>query len=235
MTAMAGKSTAIDVPIVRPGVVSAIAACCLAAGILIGYLARGAELAQSTPQKTSRSTAALSVSIPALANGHVPTLGEMKQMADKQAAPLLEKLKSHPDDAALLAQIGATYHTTHQFQEASAYYGRAVQLEPKDVALRTKLASSLYRGGDADGAIAQLNQALSYAPSDANTLFNLGMIKLQGKGDAKGAVTAWEKLLKTNPQLSPERKAEVQKLMSEATMMIGNQGGSKTAGAHVHP
>jgi len=232
---MESKSVAIEVPILGPGTVSAIAACCLTAGLFFGYLARGMELAQSAPQMNPRFTVTSSSSTTALARGHVPTLGEMKQMADKQAAPLLEKLKSHPDDVALLAQIGAVYHTTHQFQEASAYYARAVQSEPKDVALRTKLASSLYRGGDVDGALAQLNQALSYAPTDANTLFNLGMIKLQGKGDARGALIAWQNLLKTNPQLSPERKTEVQKLMSGAIAMIGDQSRLKGADAHARP
>ena len=51
--------------------------------------------------------------------------------------------------------------------------------------MRTKLSSSLYRDGDVDGAIAQLNKALSYAPKDANALFDLGMIGCRRKWTAK--------------------------------------------------
>jgi len=149
-------------------------------------------------------------------SGHMPSLEEMKQMADKQAAPLLEKLKSDPNNTALLLQVGAIYHTTHQFQQAANYYGRAAQADPKNPAIRTKLAASLFRGGDPDAALKQLNDALSFAPNDANTLFNIGMIKLEGKQDTKGAVAAWQTLLKTNPQLDPQRKAEVQKLLAQA-------------------
>jgi len=144
-------------------------------------------------------------------------------MADKQAAPLLGKLKSDPNDSAVLMQIGAIYHATHQFKEAAAYYDRAVQVDPRNVALRTKLASSLYRNGDVDEAIAQLNHGLSYDPKDANSLFDLGMIRLQGKGDGKGALAAWQKLLKSNPQLSADRKAMVQKLMADVLTSLGNQ------------
>ena len=80
----------------------------------------------------------------AMGGRRMPTLEEMKQMADKQAAPLLEKLKSDPNNSAVLMQVGAIYFTTHQFKEAAAYYGKAVQIDPKNVAFRVKLASSLY-------------------------------------------------------------------------------------------
>jgi cytochrome c-type biogenesis protein CcmH/NrfG len=76
----------------------------------------------------------------------------------------------------------------------------------------------MYYDGDADGAIAQLQQSLQYDPKDANSLFNLGMIKWQGKQDSKGALAAWQKLLKSNPQLSADRKATVQKLMADVQM-----------------
>ena len=147
----------------------------------------------------------------------------MKVMADKQAAPLLARLKSNPNDSDVLSQVAAIYHGTHQFKEAAGYYDKAVQADPNNVALRTKLASSLYRSGDVDGALDQLNQAVRYDPKDANSLFNLGMIRLQGKGDAKGALAAWQRLLKSNPQLGADRKAEVEKLIADVMTTLGNQ------------
>ena len=165
----------------------------------------------------------------AMRGRHLPSLEQMKQMADKQAAPLLEKLKSDPNNSVVLSQVGAIYHTTHQFKQAAVYYDKAVQADPKNVATRTKLASSLYRSGDVDGAIAQLNQALSYDPKDANALFDLGMIKLQGKRDGKGALAAWQQLLKSNPQLSADRKATVEKLMADVLTTLGDQRGMEGA------
>jgi cytochrome c-type biogenesis protein CcmH/NrfG len=80
------------------------------------------------------------------------------------------------------------------------------------------MASCLYYGGDVDGAISQLQQSLRYDPKDANSLFNLGMVKWQGKKDSKGALAAWQLLLKSNPQLSADRKATVEKLMGDIQM-----------------
>jgi tetratricopeptide (TPR) repeat protein len=165
-----------------------------------------------------------------MARAQMPSLAEMKQMADKQAAPLLEKLKSDPNNSALLIQVGAIYHTTHQFKQAAAYYDKAVRVDPKSVAIRTKLASSLYRDGDVDGAIAQLNRALSYDPKDANALFDLGMIKLQGKQDGKGALAAWKELLKSNPELSTDRRATVEKLMADVMTTLADQHGTAQQG-----
>jgi len=130
----------------------------------------------------------------------------------------------------LLIQVGAIYHTTHQFKQAAAYYDKAVRVDPKSVAIRTKLASSLYRDGDVDGAIAQLNRALSYDPKDANALFDLGMIKLQGKQDGKGALAAWKELLKSNPELSTDRRATVEKLMADVMTTLADQHGTAQQG-----
>ncbi len=91
-------------------------------------------------------------------------------------------------------------------------------MDPKNVATRTEMASCLYYSGDVDGAISQLQQSLSNDPKDANSLFNLGMIMWQGKKDSKGAMAAWQQLLKSNPQLSADRKATVQKLMADVQM-----------------
>ena len=159
-------------------------------------------------------------------------MDDMKRMADTQAAPLLEKLKSDPSNSDVLAQIAATYHAAHQFQQAAVYYGRAVDAAPKSVDLRTKLAASLYRGGDADHAIAQLNKALAMDPKNANALFDLGMIRLEGKQDGNGAVAAWQRLLRTNPQLSAERKAQVQRLLADELTTLGYQQSAREAQRH---
>jgi cytochrome c-type biogenesis protein CcmH/NrfG len=121
------------------------------------------------------------------------------------------------------------YHSTHQFEQAAGYYKQAVKADPRNIALRTKLASSLYRSGDSDAAIKQLNEALRYDPNDANCLFDLGVIKLNGKKDGKGALAAWQRLLKSNPQLSEERKATVQKLMAAVLTMLSDQNGIEGA------
>ena len=205
-------------PALQASHVYAMAILCLAVGLGIGYLMRSSQLAVPALQR-----AAVVSPHGAMPSGHPHSLEELKQMSDQRAAPLLANLKNNPNDTALLTQVAALYHTTHRFKEAAGYYKQAVDIDPNNVLFRTKLAASLYRSGDIDGAIAQLNKALTYDSKDANALFNLGMIKLQGKGDSKGAVAAWRQLLKSNPDLSPDRKTMVMKLMADAMTMMGDQ------------
>jgi len=195
--------------------VYAMAVISLVVGLAIGYLFRGSQ----SPAVPAQPAASAQPAAPAGGmGGQMPTLDQMKQMADTKAAPLLEKLKGDPNNKDLLIQVGNLYEATHQFKEAAAYYDKALQADPKNVPIRTQMASCLYYNGDVDGAISQLQQALHYDPKDVNSLFNLGMIKWQGKQDSKGAVAAWQQLLKSNPQLSAERKATVQKLMADVQM-----------------
>ena len=217
-------------PALQPMQVYAMAGVCLLLGLAIGYLLR--ESVVSAPPAPVAARTVARPGGPGMPAGHMPSLNDMKRMADKQAAPLLEKLKSNPQDAAVLTQVGAIYRTTHQFKEAADYYGRAAAAKPDDLAIRTKFASSLFRSGDTDGAIAQLNRVLNSDPANANALFDLGMIQLDGKQDSKGALALWRKLLKTNPQLSPDRKAEVQKLIAN---VMSTQGGGQSAPRSAQP
>lgn len=148
----------------------------------------------------------------------MPSLDDMKRMADKKAEPLLARLKTDPRNSTLLNQIGTLYKATHQFKDAANYYQKALDADPKNIPARTDLASCLFYQGDTDGALSQLQQSLRYDPKDANALFNLGMIRLQGKNDPDGAVMAWQKLLKSNPTLPQEKKTAVEKLIAQAQM-----------------
>jgi cytochrome c-type biogenesis protein CcmH/NrfG len=197
---------------------------CLAVGLAIGYLFRGSQSTAPPPQHVTNTpngapgSAAPSAPAGAMGGGHMPSLEEMKSMADKKAAPLLEKLKSDPNNTDLLSQVGLIYKSTHQFKEAISYYEKAVQIDPKNVPTRTELASCLYYTGDVDGAIEQLQTSLQHDPKDINSLFNLGMMKWQGKQDSKGALAAWQLLLKSNPQIDAAHKATVQKLIADVQM-----------------
>lgn len=190
--------------------VYAMAVTCLAIGVALGYLFRGSAAQKSQPVPTATSAGG-AASVP-----QMPSLEDMKRMADKKAEPLLARLKTDPDNATLLNEIGTIYKATHQFKDAASYYQKALDHDPKNVGARTDLASCLYYEGDADAALKQLQQSLSYDPNDANTLFNLGMIRLQAKKDSSGAVAAWQRLLKSNPNLPEDKKASVQKLIAEA-------------------
>ncbi|MBI1739318.1 MAG: tetratricopeptide repeat protein [Candidatus Koribacter versatilis] len=187
-----------------------LAVVCLLIGIAGGWFIRGSQApVASGPVESANATA------PAGMGGQpVPSPAQLKQMADTQAAPLLEKLKSDANNAGLLAEIGNVYYDTQQYPTAIDYYGRALKIAPENASVRTDLGTAMWYLGNADGAIEQFNQALKYEPNKANALFNLGIVKWQGKMDVDGAVAAWQKLLATNPNY--EAKDKVEQLMAQA-------------------
>ena len=197
--------------------VYALSAFCLVLGLLLGYLFRDSgspQPAASAPKEVASAAAPKPANV-VDASRAMPTLEQMNKMADKQAEPLLQKLKSDPNNASLLNQIGNVYRAAHQFKQAASYYQKSLQIAPDNVAARTDMASCMYYEGDLDGALSQLQQSLHYRPGDANSLFNLGMIRWQGKKDAAGAVAAWQQLLQANPKLDKDRRSEVEKLISQ--------------------
>lgn len=197
-----------------PWQVYVMAVVCLLIGVLAGYVVRGSAPAASASQPQQAASA------PATPQ-KMPSLDDMKRMADKKAEPLLAKLQSDPNNADLLNQVGNLYRVTHQFQTAATYYQKALDVNPKNVGARTDMASCLYYQGDVDGAIAQLEKSLTYDPKHAGTLLNLGLIRWKGKGDATGAVAAWERLLKYYPAY--QSKDTVQKLIAEAKTHTGQK------------
>lgn len=201
-------------------------AICLMVGLLIGYLIRGntskTNSAASSP--SAGQPAAAAATSPGMPH-QMPTLEQMKTMADKKAEPLLQQLKTDPQNAKLLFQVGMVYESAHQFKDAVAYFDKSLAANRKDVGVLAEKASCLYYSGDADSAITTLNTALEYSPNDARTLFNLGMVRWQGKRDSKGAIELWQKLLKTNPQLDTEKKAQVENMIKQVSMQKAGLGG----------
>jgi cytochrome c-type biogenesis protein CcmH/NrfG len=193
----------------RPTVVYGMATVCLLLGLAIGYLVRGSE---SHPTAAHPAVAPSPPADPSSAQ--MPSLEQMKAMAEREVDPLLAQLKSDPNNKELLLRVAYFYKSAHQFKDAAAYFDRDLQLDPKNTAVRTEMASCLYYDGDVDGALAALQESLNQRPTDANSLFNLGMIRWKGKQDASGAIAAWKKLLKTNPNL--DKKPVVERMIAEA-------------------
>jgi cytochrome c-type biogenesis protein CcmH/NrfG len=186
-----------------------LAAICLLVGLVVGFLLPGGRTATATKPGGPNEVAGAKTS------AHPPlTMEQMKQLADVQAGTLIEKSKAEPKNSALLNQIAAIYQAAHQFKDAAGYFDKALKIDPKNVAARTQLASCLYYSGDVDGALSQLDLALKYNPKDVNSLFNLGMIRYQGKNDSAGAIAAWEQLLRTNPNL--DRRPIVEQMIADA-------------------
>ncbi len=198
-----------------------LAVICLLLGVVSGWLIRGSQAPAASPVAAASAPAPGGMS----AANSQPTAEQLRQMADAQAAPLIEKLKVDPKNPDLLVNVANSYYDAQQYPVAVDYYGRALEIKPSDASVRTDMATAYWYMGDTDRAIAEFNKSLSYEPNKANTLFNLGLVKWRGKMDVNGAVADWEKLLATNPNY--EGKDKVEQLITEAKKHSGVKPGTK--------
>jgi tetratricopeptide (TPR) repeat protein len=178
----------------------------LIVGALGGYLLHSS----GTPAENPTSSAApAGTSLPPSALTPAPT-----QVLDAQVKPLLQRLNTNPKDVSALTELGNIYFDASQWSTAIGYYTRSLNEFPSNPDVRTDMGISYFYNGDADRALKEFDQALKDDPRHVQTLFNVGVVKLNGKNDPKGAITAWESLLKIEPGYRDRTKVE--SLLSEA-------------------
>ena len=181
-----------------------LAMVCLFVGLVAGWLLRGSSSpAAGPPAAASAPSAPASESLPSAA------------ALNQQAQPLLDALKANPKDAATLVQLGNLYYDHKSWPEAIRYYQQALDIRPDDPDARTDMGTAYYYSGFPDKALDQFNQALKKFPNYPNTLFNLGIVRRDAYKDNAGALAAWDKLLKNNPNLPPDQVQKVQNVIAE--------------------
>ena len=138
------------------------------------------------------------------------SLEEMQgRLADKQAAPLLEKLEERIPKTVrcLCASRGNLPHDRIDSRKLPTATVGHLNPDPKTSPFTPGWLQVSIVTGISTSAITQLNRALKDQPTNANALFDLGMIRLQGKGDAKGALATWQRLLKNEPAAQPRSQS----------------------------
>jgi len=175
-----------------------LAAFCLVLGVALGYLFRG-----------SASPAAQPAVVAAVQdNGSAKPGAEALTAVAQAAAPYLEAVKQNPNDYDSLVKLGNVFYDGQQFPEAVGYYERALVIHPENADVRTDMGTAYWYAGNADKAVAAMEISLKYRPGHPQTLFNLGWVRWQGKADPKGAIEAWQQLLKANPDYPQKEQVE---------------------------
>lgn len=175
-----------------------LAAFCLVLGVALGYLFRGsaspsgASVVQTTPQRNDAQ---------ANARNAQAALAEA-------AAPYLDAVSKNPNDYESLVKLGNLFYDAQQYPPAIQYYEKALTIHPENVDVRTDMGTAYWYAGNADKALEEMQTSLKYQPGHPQTLFNVGWIRWQGKGDPKGAIAAWQQLLKANPDYPQKQQVE---------------------------
>lgn len=176
-----------------------LAAFCLLLGVALGYLFRGS----ASPALASSAAGATQSTAPE----SKPDANTQAMLA-QAAAPLLDVVNKDPNDYDSLVKLGNLYYDGQQFPNAIQYYERALAIHPDNPDVRTDMGTAYWYTGNADKALAAMEVSLKYRPGHPQTLFNLGWVKWQEKKDPKGAVAAWEQLLKANPDYPQKQQVE---------------------------
>ena len=135
-------------------------------------------------------------------------------VTDADLQPYRDILGQDPRNAAAATALANKLYDAGRYAEAIPYYQTALAGDPKNINVSTDLGTAMFYAGRADEALAQLQTSLVIDPNHAQTLFNIGIVRRDGKSDRKGAVEAWERLLASNPSY-PEA-ARVRSLIAES-------------------
>jgi tetratricopeptide (TPR) repeat protein len=140
-------------------------------------------------------------------------------MADEgQLRAYREILARDPKNVAAAVGAGNLLYDARRYSEAIGYYQQAFAGNASDINVSTDLGTALWYTGRADDALAQYAKSLVINPTHAQTLFNVGIVRNDGKQDRAGAVEAWEKLLASNPAY-PDA-ARVRSMIADARQKV---------------
>ena len=138
-------------------------------------------------------------------------------LVDEAALQALRDILSRdPKNLQAAVNAGNMLYDAHRYVEAIAFYQQAFALDAADVNVSTDLGTALWYSGRPDEALAQYDRSLAISPAHAQTLYNIGIVRADGKHDYPGAATAWEKLLETSPAYP--HAAEVRQLLADARL-----------------
>jgi len=192
---------------------SLLFAACLLAGIAAGYLLHWWKGTPGFANTAGTSTTATQTpaGTPISAGG-----------ADGSVKTLLAQIAADPKNPDLLTHVGDVYYDQQQYAQAVRYYAQALTIRPGDAAVRTDMGTADWYLGHADEALAQYDQALHDVPDNANTLFNRGLVRWQGKADRAGALADWNHLMQVHPDY--EQREKVQQMIADLERKKGAKG-----------
>src|SRR5262249_7146736 len=107
--------------------------------------------------------------------------------------------KADPRNFDALVELGNMQFDQTNYDGAASWYRKALDVRPAEVSVRTDLGTALFYSNRIEESLTELKKALELGPTHPQTLFNLGVVLLDGKKDVKGALEAWDKLVATNP------------------------------------
>lgn len=109
------------------------------------------------------------------------------------------RLEKNPKDLEALISLGNANMMISRYDSAQDLYRRALEINSKELDVRTNLAIAYKYGGKPEQAFIELEKNLAIDPNDDPTLYNLGFLYLYDKQDKVKAIEIWRKWLSLYP------------------------------------
>lgn len=190
---------------ITSGLLMASCAASLLFGVIVGYILAGGLRADG--EATYAAAIQTSASTPA-----VPLVSDAELQGYRNI------LASDAKNAGAATALANKLYDAKRYAEAVPYYQQAFAIEATNIDVSTDLGTALWYSGRADEALAQFQKSLAINPTHAQTLFNQGIVRLEGKQDVLGAIESWETLLAKNPSYPDTDK--VKTMLAEARQKV---------------
>ena len=120
---------------------------------------------------------------------------------------LREVVGKEPDDLNSLLELCNMLEDNGFYDQAAIYYKSYLNKVPRNVDARVDYGVTLFEGGNSQGGIAQIKEALKIDPKHQKGLYNLGVIYLN-TGQFDKANAEFKRCVKVNPNTEVGKKAE---------------------------
>ena len=198
-------------------IVYAVAGMCF--GIILGWVI-GTQQAGRSATAVAPQAASTPQAAPAAQQREAPRLDESRVQA------LTAQLKSDPKDAKATLDLANLYFDAERWDDAIAWYEKAVALNPTNADASTDLGVSYYYTNKADEALARFETSLKIDPKHTKTMLNKGIVLAFGKQDLAAATNEWKRVVELAPD-SPEGQAARRALEGVAAAHKGESPGNQ--------
>lgn len=113
---------------------------------------------------------------------------------------LKAKLNENPNDFDANVRLGDAYFEMKNFNEAVAFYKKAVELKPGSADIYNDLGLSMHYTGNSAEGVRYVEEGIKKDSLNQRIWLTKGFILAYGMGDLEGARTAWEKARALNPE-----------------------------------
>ena len=142
---------------------------------------------------------------------------QQQQPADRDGmmTALEDEVKRNPANVGAWIQLGHMYFDRDLHEKAIHAYEKSLALSPDNTNVLTDLGIMYRRSGNPEKAVELFDRVIVLDPQQENARFNKGIVLLHDLKDTKGAIAAWEGLLKINPVAMAPNGQSVDQLIEQ--------------------